>query len=785
MQSVLRNPGRSAAWPVLALAVVALAFGGCGSSGGNDNPTTSGPLRVIANPPGATYSAPVNVILAALGQGSSGAVIYYTTDLSVPDDTSPVYAGPILIDADTVLKFYAQPLAGDPTEVVLEGYTFSAIGNQWAQSGHGDIVAEAWRHWDEDGEVQTSCARCHAGDGFRDWAMDGTVDVPAALPMGLECAGCHQGAGTLYDDLGTFPELDHVAFPSGDTVTLASDNNLCIACHQGRSSMVQVDAATPNDVEQDPDYDSYSFINIHYYAAAASLFGNEVRGGYQYLDPEDYESRNTFPSHPDSLSTCVGCHMREGDANHTWFPDLARCLECHDGNHFTQLSGSPVTNWTAIQTALAQLYGLIEDYAANTLGYPLFYDDHAYPYFFNAGGPAAYPNKYDNFDETLLRAAYNYQFGQKEPCGYLHNGTYMRQILHDSIVDLGGTPIDIPSGRPGYVTPTDIFVAKTNEFHLSGHDNSGGEPFRHWDEDPAPQTISTSCARCHSSPGFEDWALDGTVDAAVSPLSVVGCIACHESANLYDTTATRWDEPANVALRPVEFPSGDTADLGNSSNVCMGCHQGRSSGVDVQATIDADPGPYTFINIHYYAAAASFFGADVNGGYEWAGNSYAGEVSWPGSHDAGGFTDCVGCHMENGDHTFEVQFSSCSTCHGGTDFTDMGFGVGASYDAIQALLTALEAEIERYGDEVLGFPIFYDDHAYPYFFNAPGAPIYPNRYVQFNDHLLTAAYNFQVGKKEPCGYIHNADYIRQILYDSLDILDDELINGSVVGFTRP
>ena len=51
-----------------------------------------------------------------------------------------------------------------------------------------------------------------------------------------------------------------------------------------------------------------------------------------------------------------------------------------------------------------------------------------YPYFSNITTVAQ------------LRAAYNWQVADKEPCGYIHNGDYIQQLLYDSIVDMGGTP---------------------------------------------------------------------------------------------------------------------------------------------------------------------------------------------------------------------------------------------------------------------------------------------------------------------------------------------------------
>jgi hypothetical protein len=36
--------------------------------------------------------------------------------------------------------------------------------------------------------------------------------------------------------------------------------------------------------------------------------------------------------------------------------------------------------------------------------------------------------------------------------------------------------------------------------------------------------------------------------------------------------------------------------------------------------------------------------------------------------------------------------------------------------------------------------------------------------------MLTAAYNYGVADKEPGGYIHNAAYIEQLLYDSTEVM---------------
>ena len=53
-------------------------------------------------------------------------------------------------------------------------------------------------------------------------------------------------------------------------------------------------------------------------------------------------------------------------------------------------------------------------------------------------GEANYGNRYNAWTPRLLRAAYNYQYGSKDPGGYTHNPVYVLQAIYDSIEDIGG-----------------------------------------------------------------------------------------------------------------------------------------------------------------------------------------------------------------------------------------------------------------------------------------------------------------------------------------------------------
>ncbi len=796
--------------------------GGGGTGGGGTGGGGTGGVvgAVTANPEGMTFNPTIQVELSTM----SGQPIYYTTDLSpVLDDMGNVqgteYTGPITIDRQTTVLKFLTGAPGDYSAEQSEGYVFAEtpIRREWAKSGHGDITAEPWRRFDDSGTVSSRCAKCHGPQGNDDPPPDvglleylgtGENTLPAPLPLGIDCVNCHQTFPTIYSNLAKFGlpngELEPVVFPSTEQVSLYGPSNICMTCHQGRESGKSVQ----DEIDADDGVGPYEFTNIHYYAAAASFFGSETDGGFEYAG-QWYRPRNTFPSHPDAFSTCVGCHMTnaEGGEMHTWIPAVDSCISCHGGTSFETLDGTPGQSYTNIEALLPELYAEIQDYAANVIGVLIVYDGR----FCNDNGePCARSNSYEDFDAKLLPAAYNYQVALKDPNGFIHNGTYIQQLLHDSIVDLGGTPSVAVIGR-GDLTPdgADIGTAsKTQQWQLGAHAAAATEPFRHWDEDYepdgyTPSGISGSCTRCHSTPGFVEYAM-GDATTSTPPTTNVDCWSCHNNFDLFDNPETRYDVlGTNTALASIVFPSGLEASLGNASNICMGCHQGRSSKVQVDnATantvmqVPTDYPSYDFINIHYYAAGATLFGTAVKGGYEYGTNTYRGQNTFVGLHvDATtgrNLVDCVGCHMNSslarnppnmGDtkkHTFLPAVEDCNQCHSGQEFQDLSGSPGDNFREINILKEDLLAAIQAYattGDSLTGLPqdspVFYNGSSYPYWFNGiegmdPAS--YGNRYRNFDFDMLTAAYNFVTADKDPGGYMHNGGYIQQLLFDSICLM---------------
>ncbi len=341
-----------------------------------------------------------------------------------------------------------------------------------------------------------------------------------------------------------------------------------------------------------------------------------------------------------------------------------------------------------------------------------------------------------------------------------------------------------PAQEADATAPVSVTVPYLEQWLASPHADATSEAFRHWDEED-PAEIPVECAKCHSSTGYQDFlGADGSepniVNAAVAPGTVVDCVACHNDVTIVKDSVTM---PSGLVL----------TNLGDESR-CMECHQGRESKFSVDTaiadsgadldTVSADLG---FLNIHYYAAAATKYGTLAKGGYEYDGKAYDANFM----HVAG-FETCIDCHNS---HTLEVRVDECAGCH--EDVTSVEelrdvrmAGSQMDYDGdgnvdegifyeIEGLQQSLLTAIQSYASEVAGAAITYDPAAYPYFFvdtNADGATsedeaVFPNSYASWTPRLVKAAYNYQTSIKDPGSYVHGGKYIIQLLFDSIDDLN--------------
>lgn len=334
-------------------------------------------------------------------------------------------------------------------------------------AGHFAGDTEAFRHWDAEGEVPASCAKCHSASGLPQFIHNaGTLAITRSGAQVTGVVGQHPANGfacTTCHDASNFPNryaVVNVPFPNGKTLTFSTekddkgnlkavDANLCLECHQGRESTVTVNNALAAFKDLDVADKSIRFRNVHYFAAGATLFGTLAQGAYEY-DGQKYNGQNT--EHP--LNKCTDCH----DV-HALTVKVDKCTACHtDVKTVADLENIRMSTvdyngngdvkegvFKELDSYREALYAAIQDYAAKKAGTPIVYDAAAYPYFFVADkdGNKAKDDKgaaigYNAFTPRLLKAAYNYQYSIKDPGAFTHNPTYVMQFLYDSVKDLGG-----------------------------------------------------------------------------------------------------------------------------------------------------------------------------------------------------------------------------------------------------------------------------------------------------------------------------------------------------------
>jgi hypothetical protein len=501
---------------------------------------------------------------------------------------------------------------------------------------------------------------------------------------------------------------------NGDTLTLerplAAETVAAGKSFQYRALLVTTDDSPMAPVPSSGQvYGTLGFKNVHYFAAAASLYGREAAGGYEYADPVNgltttsggtldaflpvvpkragYDIKFT---HVASRDTCIQCHDP-----HSLEVRITECATCHvnklgaavaskDDLHDIRMAASAHDYngdgdlaqgiWYEIKGPNgleAKLLAAIQSYATTVVGSPISYDGATYPYFFNAGTSVAY----DKWTGRLLRAAYNYQFSFKDPGSFAHNGKYIIELLYDSIADLNAK-----NAVTGFAS-----LSRNDP----GHFDSDEEAYRHWD---AGGAVDSSCARCHSVGGFQ-FVVANKVDPAVERFDLISgfnCESCHVEGTNFGPTGINTNadkKPARVYVASVSFPfavqplatsgaastvipstaaqinavsifngaQGTAAE--DNSYICMTCHRARESKLTIDA---ADPTGATtnftlsFKNSHYLAAGATQYGSKAAVMYQYNGNTYAQrydhDQAYNNPYPAATVTKgkCEFCHMGSG-----------------------------------------------------------------------------------------------------------------------------------------
>jgi hypothetical protein len=325
----------------------------------------------------------------------------------------------------------------------------------------------------------------------------------------------------------------------------------------------------------------------------------------------------------------------------------------------------------------------------------------------------------------------------------------------------------------------------------------------------------TSCQRCHTATGFAAYAdalqsgnqsLAETIwngGISLVPYSagfkpeMLKCTGCHtdnrgnlRNPGAYNAKYTIGTVPNAVAN--VQYPNLST------SNVCIPCHVGRGNGKTIHnlntgQTATVDFSNLSFPDGHYLTAGGTMFKGTP---YEYAGRTYMDPASF--KHNQIGTSNapntglngpCIGCHMDrtgmSGNHLFEpisansgtiiVSSAICFTCHAGSS-TDFGTVVQDEKDRFDSALQALQTQLALATSGSYTFSTNYPYFVQKNWLSASDTDTTGNTTGKNN---LGAAFNFSLLYHEPGAYVHNSRYVKRLIYDSLDWIDDGIMNNSV------
>jgi nitrate/TMAO reductase-like tetraheme cytochrome c subunit len=354
-----------------------------------------------------------------------------------------------------------------------------------------------------------------------------------------------------------------------------------------------------------------------------------------------------------------------------------------------------------------------------------------------------------------------------------------------------------------------------------------------WSEADFKSSGNLICQRCHTATGFANYASDPVrYDPARNDFShltglqkeMLYCWGCH--ADNAGNRRTPGPMVARYTRETVAYP-----DVGDS-NLCMACHTGRESGAQISPAGIPNPANANRPGAHYLAAAAILFGEI---GYMYAGLDY--ETPSTESHhrigessqvlDARGVRQgpCVACHMRSTEpHRFdaveknagggiaEIRSEACASCHKDLGFKDLTLTAATLEQKrrdFEDALDALVAQLAAFG--------FHRAEVSPYFFAAPYQP----GYVETGDcdtnlgirnwqtggttvwtwnpvtnvcvptigevgdpqtgwNNMGAAFNLHLLRNEPGAYVHNRTYVARLIHDSVDWLDNNVLDNSAV-----
>ncbi|MDD2310492.1 MAG: cytochrome C [Desulfuromonadaceae bacterium] len=653
------------------------------------------------------------------------------------------------------------------------------------------------------------CEACHGGGAQH----NGVGPIPYVNPYdgnGARCADCHKGnyatnAPTMFAD-------------SKHANMVIEEGNACRRCHTHEGAVlgatygltgdaaVMDNAAYQGAVPLPKEYTQFKCGTCHEHGGGLrAVKARDINGNIVNWNPSKSNLQN------DQYNLCTSCHgLKTYDGSKTMGSGSLASGTVEVGHHETswyRIIGTTHNNITADNTVNG-----ISGYVIRTKGEKPCFDCHAHE---------AKTNTENATDET--KATIYSEWASSGHAGGLLKAKFEAADANPVDPTLGRTdPVKVAQG----LAQVDAVTVANTKALAWAHYN--------WDKTTKDDGSDDrgSCQKCHTATGASNILTSpATYDPKNNDFShlaswksttgstqneVLYCWGCHSNSGsgvVRNPGAVTAEYNFNGAK--AVFPDAGT------SNVCITCHSGRDSGESIIALADAGMNNVSFKNSHYMAAAGlmyvksgfiafvdpntvigtSTYGksltSDADGGALTSTHRKLGTAAMATDSHVGGQGlvtggPCITCHMSSKHHTLEMDASAfngtcvkCHTAEGTTTLTAENFKeVFIEEQAVpfqNALTLALSVLKAKYN-------ISYNQAAYPYFYDDSLATVGAVKdwtrggtlSAAEAKKLMGACFNINILMRDPAAYVHARTYARRLLYDSIDFLDNKIIDMSTV-----
>ena len=710
------------------------------------------------------------------------------------------------------------------------------VVSKWLHGPHGNNESIDWtilqivdRHPDNEGlpyygylglGTDPGCTtECHdqLGDGelLEDfWAVEGVDYLGRVIRPVIGCESCH-GPGSTHFGIGPlqFPR------PGPERCGQCHNDDLPanhLPHHPEADHILEDYLASPHAVSiNDHTYDGDSETDVRArcskcHTDEGGRLYKDINGGHDELVEKFEGEPSVENATPVQCRTCHNPHdphelllgdLLDGAENVLRSAEYRTCSNCHQNNGSFGLADG----YHGENSSHSWSSGGPDSPVGVELFEPdrIIYDTH----FDNPETPAAI----EGYNLGPLTAAGDFSLASERLCRDCHNVHAADNTINNQWAS------SAHAGHIMHVKEEADASDAQNILDAAVQDTAeGGSPWAHYDWDAKNRR---ACQRCHTATGLknflaalasqndddpdndeeydpvnndfshlEGWERNPDTDGVTSSgqNEMLYCWGCHAN----NSGELRDPGPITVDYANVPYTYPDL--LG--SNVCMACHTGRETGESIKnATGDfSDRG---FINSHYLAAGGTVF---TTTGYEFDGRDYTNSIYF--MHDRVGLVEplragdngpCVGCHMKTEEsHLFlpvkkdangviielTAFEQTCSDCHSGPEEL-----MDIVHDLEEGLHAAMDVLKQKLADSG-----YYFQSSYPYFFIVEGSTDRADGVRDWTvgvsgngKNNMGAAFNYNLIYHDPGAHIHNLQYTRKLIYDSIDFMDDGSLNLSV------